>query len=167
MDNMKGHQVEKQESTKKGRVCQVWLSPSTLAVILKQGDQFVKEFVSGACGIKCKGLNQAEFSDVDEALMLWFVNAHAHSVPVSKKAHENALGHHTFGASNGWVWHFKTARTSSKWQQEAEVLEQAQVDWGHYHYHSCEQYSTLNGVLMQTKQGSSIGFNLDLIESFP
>lgn len=81
---------------------------STLSTIIKDREEICSAFEKSAFEPARKHLRKAEFDDVEDGLLIWFMGVRGKDVPISglilqAKAKEIAtgLGHEDFSCSNG------------------------------------------------------------------
>ncbi|XP_053957785.1 tigger transposable element-derived protein 4-like [Anastrepha ludens] len=103
------------ERKKKDIANEFGVLPSTLSNILKNKEVILKNAEDVAVNTKRKRLRPCHFEDIDEAMLKWLLVARGKNLPLSgpllkQKAKDfaEALGHHEFEASTGWLDKFKS-----------------------------------------------------------
>ena len=112
---------------------------STISSIIKNKEKTLEAFESSSFLPDRKRLRTATYTDVEDALLLWFKQARSLNVPISgpilqMKARELAmsLGRPGFVCSSGWLKRFKTRHGIAFRQMSGEagsVTEDMTSDW--------------------------------------
>ncbi|XP_053956218.1 tigger transposable element-derived protein 4-like [Anastrepha ludens] len=103
------------ERKKKDIANEFGVLPSTLSNILKNKEVILKNAEDLAVNTKRKRLRPCHFEDIEETMLKWLLVARGKNLPLSgpllkQKAKDfaEALGHHEFEASTGWLDKFKS-----------------------------------------------------------